>query len=206
MAARGVELELVIIDYLQKLRPNHKTRDRIEAVTEISQDLKTLAKENDVGVLALSQLSRAVEARTDHRPQLSDLRESGQIEQDADLVLFLFRAEYYLDSDRAGRKRRRPKAAPNGKRPWKHAAARSNSSARSGGKAGQARRSAASTALSRRCADERRKALSAVDICSIGRSAIAAPASGSKRAMAISLADQERGNGDRLGREMLGCG
>lgn len=98
MAARGQTLELVIVDYLQKLRPNHKTRDRIEAVTEISQDLKTCAKENDVAMMALSQLSRAVEQRTDHRPQLSDLRESGQIEQDADLVLFLYRAEYYLSA------------------------------------------------------------------------------------------------------------
>lgn len=96
MKARGQELELIIVDYLQKLRPNHKTRDRIEGVAEISQDLKSIAKDNDVGVLALSQLSRAVEQRADHRPQLSDLRESGQIEQDADLVLFLYRAEYYL--------------------------------------------------------------------------------------------------------------
>jgi replicative DNA helicase len=115
MAARGVELELVVIDYLQKLRPNHKTRDRIEAVTEISQDLKSIAKDNDVAVLALSQLSRAVEQRADHRPQLSDLRESGQIEQDADLVLFLYRQQYYLEQleprEEAGEERRKWEAA-----------------------------------------------------------------------------------------------
>jgi replicative DNA helicase len=95
MAARGQSLELVIVDYLQLMRPDRKA-DRYEAITEISQALKEIAKEHKVGVFALSQLSRAVEQRADKRPMLSDLRESGQIEQDADAVLFFLRAEYYL--------------------------------------------------------------------------------------------------------------
>lgn len=97
MAAQDISLELVIVDYLQKLRPDFKARDLYEKITEVSQDLKSIAKVNDVGILALAQLSRAVEQRPDHRPQLSDLRDSGQIEQDADGVLFLYRQEYYLE-------------------------------------------------------------------------------------------------------------
>jgi replicative DNA helicase len=97
-AARGQSLELVVVDYIQKLRPNHRTKDRYEAITEVSQDLKTLAKVHNVGVLGLAQLSRGVEQRQDHRPQLSDLRDSGQIEQDADGVLFLYRQQYYLEA------------------------------------------------------------------------------------------------------------
>lgn len=95
MAARGTKLELVIVDYLQLLRPD-RICDRIEAVGEISRTLKEIAKEHGVAVFALAQLSRAVEQRSDKRPQLSDLRESGQIEQDADAVLFFMRDEYYL--------------------------------------------------------------------------------------------------------------
>lgn len=94
-AVRGQKLELVIVDYLQLMRPDRKA-DRYEAITEISQGLKETAKEHGVAVFALSQLSRAVEQRADKRPQLSDLRESGQIEQDADAVLFFLRDEYYL--------------------------------------------------------------------------------------------------------------
>lgn len=93
--ARGQKLELVVVDYLQLLRTD-KRMDRYEAVTEISRSLKEAAKEHGVAVLALSQLSREVEKRGDRRPQLSDLRESGQIEQDADAVLFFLRQEYYL--------------------------------------------------------------------------------------------------------------
>lgn len=96
MAAQGHKLELVIIDYLQLLHPDRKGGSRYEAVSEISQTLKELAKLNDLCVFALAQLSRSVESREDKRPQLSDLRDSGQIEQDADAVLFLLRQEYYL--------------------------------------------------------------------------------------------------------------
>ncbi len=95
-AARGQSLDLVVVDYLQKLRAPGCS-NRFEIITEISHTLKEIAKANDVGVLALSQLSREVEKREDKRPQMSDLRESGAIEQDADAILFLYRAEYYLE-------------------------------------------------------------------------------------------------------------
>jgi replicative DNA helicase len=91
-------LALVVVDYLQLLRPAPGTRpeSRVLEISQITQGLKAIAKELAVPVLALSQLSRAVEAREDKRPQLSDLRESGTIEQDADVVMFLYRDEYYL--------------------------------------------------------------------------------------------------------------
>ena len=89
-------LDLLIIDYLQLLSGSGKRQDsRVQEITEISMGLKALAKELDIPVVALSQLSRQVESRDDKRPQLSDLRESGSIEQDADVVMFLFREEYY---------------------------------------------------------------------------------------------------------------
>ena len=92
-------LGLLIVDYLQLLSPSGKSRqeNRVQELSEITRGLKTLAKELDVPVLALSQLSRAVEQREDKRPQLSDLRESGTIEQDADVVMFIFREQYYLE-------------------------------------------------------------------------------------------------------------
>ena len=91
-------LGLIIIDYLQLLRTDSRIENRVQAVGEVSRSLKILARELGVPVLALSQLSRGVESRTDKRPLLSDLRESGQIEQDADLVMMLYRDEYYHEA------------------------------------------------------------------------------------------------------------
>ena len=92
-------LSLVIVDYLQLMRPSvgSKPENRVQEISQITQGLKALAKEMDVPVIALSQLSRAVESREDKRPQLSDLRESGSIEQDADMVMFIYRDQYYLE-------------------------------------------------------------------------------------------------------------
>jgi replicative DNA helicase len=97
-------MDLMVVDYLQLLAGSGRrsSDSRVQEITEITTNLKALAKELDVPILALSQLSRQVEARDDKRPQLADLRESGSIEQDADVVLFVFREEYYL-------KNRKPK-------------------------------------------------------------------------------------------------
>ena len=92
---------LVIIDYLQLMESKNKSSSRQQEISEISRSLKILAKELSVPVIALSQRSRATESRTDHRPMLSDLRESGAIEQDADIVMFLHREDYYnADTDK----------------------------------------------------------------------------------------------------------
>ena len=92
-------LDLLIIDYIQLLSGSGRRSDnRVQEITEITTGLKALAKELSVPIIALSQLSRQVESRDDKRPQLSDLRESGSIEQDADVVLFVYREEYYLQS------------------------------------------------------------------------------------------------------------
>ena len=105
LKARHPNLGLIIVDYLQLLTPSHR-RDsdgRVQEVSEMSRSLKILARDLDVPIVALSQLSRAVEQRTDKRPILSDLRESGSIEQDADLVAFVYRDEYYNEeSDQQG--------------------------------------------------------------------------------------------------------
>ncbi len=89
------DLKIIIIDYLQLMSGSGKTESRQQEISDISRSLKSLARELKVPVLALSQLSRQVEQRPDHRPMLSDLRESGAIEQDADVVMFLYRDDYY---------------------------------------------------------------------------------------------------------------
>jgi len=98
-------LEMIVVDYIQLMRgPTNNANNRVQEISEITQGLKAIAKELSVPVLALSQLSRAVEQRDDHKPLLSDLRESGSIEQDADVVMFVYRAAYYLE-------RKEPQAA-----------------------------------------------------------------------------------------------
>ena len=88
-------LGIIMIDYLQLMTGSRKAESRQQEISDISRSLKEIARELQVPVVALSQLSRAVEQRPDHRPMLSDLRESGAIEQDADVVMFLYRDDYY---------------------------------------------------------------------------------------------------------------
>jgi replicative DNA helicase len=100
LAAEQKRLDLIVVDYLQLMSGGgRRTESRQQEVSQISRELKGLAKELNVPLVALSQLSRAAETRTDHRPQLSDLRESGAIEQDADVVGFIYREEYYNSTD-----------------------------------------------------------------------------------------------------------
>lgn len=95
---REKNIGLIVIDYLQLISPSRRAENRVQEITEVTKGLKTLAKELNVPVMALSQLSRSVDSRDDKRPVLSDLRESGSIEQDADVVMFVYREEYYLKS------------------------------------------------------------------------------------------------------------
>ena len=98
-------LDMILVDYIQLMRGSSNNKDgRVQEISEITQGLKAIAKELGIPVIALSQLSRAVEQRDDHKPQLSDLRESGSIEQDADVVMFVYRQAYYLE-------RKEPQAA-----------------------------------------------------------------------------------------------
>ncbi len=110
---REKSIGVIVIDYLQLVEPSRRAENRVQEITEVTKGLKALAKELNVPIIALSQLSRGVDARDDKRPVLSDLRESGSIEQDADVVMFVYREEYYL-------KTREPDPAspstPNGSR------------------------------------------------------------------------------------------
>lgn len=96
----GKDLGLIIIDYMQLMSGAGRSESRVQEVSQISRGLKALARELEIPVIALSQLSRGPEARTDKRPMLSDLRDSGSIEQDADLVMFLYRPEYYAPPEK----------------------------------------------------------------------------------------------------------
>src|SRR5438067_7132824 len=103
LKARHPNLGLIIVDYLQLMSSASNAENRVQEVSQISRSLKILARDLEVPIIALSQLSRAVEQRTDKRPVLSDLRESGSLEQDSDLVIFIYRDEYYNDeSDQQG--------------------------------------------------------------------------------------------------------
>ncbi len=94
-------VDLIIIDYLQLMASSRRIDNRVQEISEITRNLKILAKEFNVPVITLSQLSRASEQRAEHKPQLSDLRDSGSIEQDADIVLFLYREDYYKNTEGA---------------------------------------------------------------------------------------------------------
>jgi len=98
LKAEHPDLSLIVVDYIQLMVAGRKMEGRQQEIAEISRSLKELARELEVPVLALSQLNRAIESRADHRPQLSDLRESGSLEQDADLVAFIHREDYYEDA------------------------------------------------------------------------------------------------------------
>jgi len=99
LAAEQKRLDLIVVAYMQLMQGSGRSESRQQEVSKISRDLKSLAKELNVPVVALSQLSRAPEARNPPRPLMSDLRESGSIEQDADVVAFIYREDYYLETE-----------------------------------------------------------------------------------------------------------
>jgi replicative DNA helicase len=99
LKSREPNLGLIIVDYIQLMTSGATVENRVQEVSQISRALKVLARDLDVPILAMSQLSRAVEQRQDKRPLLSDLRESGSLEQDSDLVFFVYRDEYYLGEE-----------------------------------------------------------------------------------------------------------
>ena len=101
-------VDLVLVDYLQLMSTGKRVENRVQEISQITRNLKILAKEFDVPVVALSQLKRSSESNTGHRPMLSDLRDSGSIEQDADIVLFLYRDDYYAAQDQNGEERNEP--------------------------------------------------------------------------------------------------
>ncbi len=103
LKSKHPDLGLILVDYLQLMTSGTTVENRVQEVSQISRSLKVLARDLNVPIVAMSQLSRAVEQRHDKRPILSDLRESGSIEQDADIVCFIYRDEYYNDdSDQQG--------------------------------------------------------------------------------------------------------
>ena len=125
-------LHLLIIDYIQLMQGRGRFESRQAELASISRSLKGLAKELSVPIVALSQLSRAPETRSDHRPQLSDLRESGALEQDADVVMFIFREEQYRDADGSRTRRRRgPRRSSSASSATARSARRSSPSSRS---------------------------------------------------------------------------
>lgn len=99
-------LDILIVDHIGKIKPDNLKASRNDQIGQISEGLKTLAKDLDICVIALSQLSRACETRNDKHPQLSDLRDSGNLEQDADTIIFLYRDDYY--AEREGRESKKP--------------------------------------------------------------------------------------------------
>ena len=142
-------LDLIVVDYIQLLQGSGKrgNDNRVQEVTEITTSLKALAKELNVPVIALSQLSRQVESRDDKRPQLSDLRESGSIEQDADVVMFVYREEYYLAEQGAARRHAGTRKMADST--WRWCTARPKSSSASSATARPARSNCSSRASSR---------------------------------------------------------
>jgi len=108
---KNTGLGLIVIDYLQLLSSLGKTENRVQELSAMTRELKIMAKELNVPVLVLSQLSRSVEQRDNKKPMLSDLRESGSIEQDADIVMFVYRESYYLENEQPQQREKESKEA-----------------------------------------------------------------------------------------------